>query len=688
MKRLLFDRKRFTFNKRSFPKRLSARSKRLFTAKRFPSRLWARLLPLASISFVLGFILSTVLLVLQYERQREAITAHTSTAEASLIQPSPQTSSQPQPILLPPLENGRPQLYPLPVTDEEWQCEVVVVGGSLGGVAAAAHAMQSGAITCLIELTPWLGGQISAQGVSAIDESRLMWDSGTFSQSWTKFKTIIEQQTVKLPSWVPLTVEPRVENLNSCWVGRLCFSPQAGATAAQQLLKASSTNAPGSKWGTSIAFKGAEFDATGKLITTIHAVRRTPIQANYVPEGWFSRELGRWYSWQDDEVFSKQALRLHPFPGKQLLVIDATDTGELVGWAGIPHHLGTEAKTTTGEPNAPINANPDCLQAFTYPFVLALHNDRGASLKVLADLKPDYSRQEHQREFSLKRYPMFEGAHNFFNYRRIVSMTRNNPFYDTSLLGDMTVVNWNRGNDWTWMNPPLLLNEPQIDATGQRQNWKGGLATIALRSAQEHALLFAEWLMKHKSTSKFPLMLMTGAQSPLGTTSGLSMVPYIREGRRIVGRSAYGQRDFMIREQDLRKDLSGGRDFNRTAIAVTHYAIDLHGCRYRNWQASDEATSAPVREANVRPLQIPLESLIPQGVDNLLIGGKSLAVTHIADAVTRTHYSEWSIGAAAGATAGWLSTQAPPNLSPAAIPKRFMPELQRYLTEQGLRWYW
>ena len=647
--------------------------------KRLSSRLGSRLLLLTALGFALGFIISNLLLLAHRELPIESLNANTSAPLAAYTQPVP----------LPLLENGRPQLSPLPVTQDEWQCEVVVVGGSLGGIAAAAHAMQSGVVTCLIELTPWLGGQVSSQGVSAIDESRLMWQSGTFSPSWASFKALIQQQPVKLPAWVPLKGEQQVEDLNSCWVGRLCFSPQAGAAAAQQLLLASAATAPGSRWGTSIAFKGAEFDATGKLITTINAVRRTPHRSDYVPEGLFSKELGRWYSWQNDEVFAKQALRLHAPPGKRLLVIDATDTGELIGWAGIPYHLGTEARAATGEPNASLKANSDCIQAFTYPFILALHNDRGASLKALAHLKPDYSRQEHEREFSVKHHPMFQGMHNFFNYRRIVSTARSDPFYGTSVLGDMTVVNWNRGNDWTWMNPPLLLTEEEIDTSGQRQDWRGGLAPIALRSGQEHALLFAEWLMKTQAKPKFPLTLMSGANAPMGTASGLSMVPYIREGRRIVGRSAYGQSDFMIREPDLRKDIAGGRDFSQTAIAVAHYAIDLHGCRYRNWQASDEAASAPVKELNIRPLQIPLESLIPQGVDNLLIGGKSLAVTHIANAVTRTHYSEWSIGAAAGATAGWLVTQAPPDLAPAAIPtQRLMPDLQRYLTSQGLRWYW
>lgn len=268
MKRLLVSRK-WSALKRALLRHRYPWGKPFFIGKRLPARLWSRLLPLTTISFALGFILSTGLLFLQAGQQQESIAVSTPAPNAALIQ-----SPVEQPVLLPLLANGRPQLSPLPPAQEDWSCEVVVVGGSLGGIAAAAHAMQSGAITCLIELTPWLGGQISAQGVSAIDESRLMWESGTFSRSWTSFKALIQQQTVKLPSWVPVRGNQEAENLNSCWVGRLCFSPQAGAAASQQLLKTASANAPGSRWGTSIAFKGAEFDATGKVITAIHAVRR------------------------------------------------------------------------------------------------------------------------------------------------------------------------------------------------------------------------------------------------------------------------------------------------------------------------------------------------------------------------------------------------------------------------------
>ncbi|MEM6521412.1 MAG: FAD-dependent oxidoreductase, partial [Cyanobacteria bacterium P01_C01_bin.70] len=101
--------------------------------------------------------------------------------------------------------NGRPQISPLPQAKEVWECEVVVVGGTLGGVAAAAHAMQTGAQTCLIELTPWLGGQISSQGVSAIDESRSMRSLQNFSQSWRDFKRMIRSQPVTLPDWTGMS---------------------------------------------------------------------------------------------------------------------------------------------------------------------------------------------------------------------------------------------------------------------------------------------------------------------------------------------------------------------------------------------------------------------------------------------------------------------------------------------------
>lgn len=605
------------------------------------------------------------------------------------LKPSPDSISQSQTAPTQLFDsNGYPLLNPPPPADAEvWECEVAVVGGSLGGVAAAYHSMKTGATTCLIELTPMLGGQVSSQGVSAIDESLLMRYRQEFPLSWTHFKNIIASQPALPEKYSYLKPGAVVADTNSCWVGNLCFTPYSGELASEEFLRESQRSAPQSRWETQIAFKGASFNTKGDRITAIHAVRRIPRDPNYIAKGRLSRELKSWFTWNSDEVFEKKAIRLQAPAGKQMMVIDATDTAELIAWANLPHRVGAEGFETTGEVHA-VADNPECTQAFTFPFVLKIADDNGQSLKTLSKVQPGYSREEHRLDYDLGRFPMFVG-NSMFNYRRIVSMKRDDPFTATPANGDMTVVNWNRGNDWGIMNPPLILTDKQIRESGQQHNWMGGLDTGALKDGENHALLFAEWLIEKYASAEFPLRLMSGFDSPMPTESGLSMYPYIREGRRILGRAAYGQTEFMMREQDIRNDMDGARDFTPTSIGLTHYAIDMHGCRYRNWEPSKSPSAAPANEDKVLPIILPFESLIPQRIDNLLIGGKSMAVSHIVNAATRIHVGEWSAGSAAGVAAAWIAMQNNPDLSPQAVLDRNrIGELQELLRSQGVVMTW
>ncbi len=607
-----------------------------------------------------------------------------SPAETNLTDLSPRlrVSQLPEPAMF----NGRPRIAPMPNFQEVWECEVVVVGGSLGGVAAAGHAMASGAQTCLIEAAPWLGGQISSQGVSAIDESLRMRLRDNFAPSWVRFRQLIKNQVVTLPVWSPGGPRRTVADLNSCWVGALCFMPEAGALASEQFLQEKGTAGNG-RWATMTAFKGAEFNATGREITAIYAVQRIPRDPNYVPRGRFSEELAEWYSWSPTDTYDRVPLRLQAPAGRPLMVIDATDTGELVAWARVPYRLGSESQATTGEPNAAAFDNPDCTQAFTYPFGLAVHDDGGSSLAALSRIEPTYGLHEHKSVYDLEGFPFFSGK-SFFHYRRIVSHTRNSPHTGTPAPGDIAMINWNRGNDWNWMDPSLILKDQELEASGQYQNWMGGLSQSALKFGEEHALVFARWILENHSGPDVPLTYLYGPDSAMGTQSGLSMVPYFREGRRILGRAAYGQEEFMIRENDMRVGFPEQRSFAPTAVGVSHYAIDIHGCRYRNWWPSGDSVSAPAQEPKVNPIQLPLESLIPQGVENLLIGGKALAATHIANASTRVHYGEWQAGSAAGVTAAWLLRPDSPSYPAEIVPNGYMPALQAYMAQQGLRTTW
>ncbi|BDA67703.1 hypothetical protein CAL7716_018690 [Calothrix sp. PCC 7716] len=74
--------------------------------------------------------------------------------------------------------------------------------------------------------------------------------------------------------------------------------------------------------------------------------------------GRLSQELNSWYSWTDNKDFKKVPLKLQAPANGRMIVIDATDTGELIGWSGIPHRLGSESKATTGEIHAAPKDNP------------------------------------------------------------------------------------------------------------------------------------------------------------------------------------------------------------------------------------------------------------------------------------------------------------------------------------------
>lgn len=92
------------------------------------------------------------------------------------------------------------------------------------------------------------------------------------------------------------------------------------------------------------------------------------------------------------------------------------------------------------------------------------------------------------------------------------------------------------------------------------------------------------------------------------------------------------------------------------SIGIGHYAIDFHPCMTKS---PPEAPGNTEREGERRgggrayPFQIALRAMIPQKIDNLLVGGKSIATSHIAAAAYRVHSFEWSAGAAAGTTAAF-----------------------------------
>ncbi|MBV8727542.1 MAG: FAD-dependent oxidoreductase, partial [Candidatus Eremiobacteraeota bacterium] len=65
--------------------------------------------------------------------------------------------------------------------------DVIIVGGSLGGAAAALSASSGSNSVCLFEASGWIGGQYSAQGVTKPDENHYIETVGS-TASYRNFR--------------------------------------------------------------------------------------------------------------------------------------------------------------------------------------------------------------------------------------------------------------------------------------------------------------------------------------------------------------------------------------------------------------------------------------------------------------------------------------------------------------------
>ncbi len=131
---------------------------------------------------------------------------------------------------------------------------------------------------------------------------------------------------------------------------------------------------------------------------------------------------------------------------------------------------------------------------------------------------------------------------------------------------------------------------------------------------------------------------------------------YVREARRIVGRHVSTEHDGML-----------AKDFARTpvrpdSIAVTDWYMDSHACTTDS-RPEFKYDGKLILTEESRPSQIPYRSLLPQGVDNLLVP-VCLSATHVAWGAIRLEPVYMQTGEAAGFAAALAKQQ---GTTPAAL---------------------
>jgi hypothetical protein len=258
----------------------------------------------------------------------------------------------------------------------------------------------------------------------------------------------------------------------------------------------------------------------------------------------------------------------------------------------------------------------------------------------------------------LKQFTMFpndQGIVSLWDYRRIVDPTLwSEPLND----GEVTLLNWAL-NDY--YSGPLIGVSPE-----ERERH--------LEGARQLTLSLVYWLQTEAPRldggQGYPGVRLRG--DVLGTEDGLAKAPYIRESRRIRGL-------YTVAEQDVSKELRGEQGPKRydDSVGVGSYHLDLH------------PTTVSQRTFYIpnHPYEIPLGSLIPLRVKNLLPACKNIAMTQIANGCYRLHPTEWNIGEAAGFLASYAITH---QEEPAAVrsSEEHLHAYQELLIRYGVQLHW
>ena len=590
-----------------------------------------------------------------------------------------------------------------PTIDRTEECELLVIGGGLSGVAASYEALLAGKTVCMTEITDWVGGQISSQGTSALDERTTQRSQLFFPSGYLRFRENIADFYNEL-------------NPGDCWVSESCFLPKDAHQVMWQQLESAEKEGGGElKWFPATVVKDLSIETitgegTGKQITSATAIQHSPnneyLPLNSLP---LSSTIEDAYSYEDSSKFDKEIIRFVPASTSEAAdwyVIEATETGEIIALADVPYRLGIDPLSAYEPSSSSTEGDEYCTQGFTYTFAME------ATEEPQEHIKPTfYDQHKNYYSYELERLADFGLV---FTYRRIWSPEEGETEkfrgieFTVPTPGDISMQNWTWGNDYRpgTAKDNLVYTRRQLKKLGQLEpgGWMGGLRTKTLSRGEDHALGYFYWLVEGTTDSQlgngvkkpYPNhRLLEGLDSPMGTAHGLSKYPYIREGRRIVGRPYPGYPDgFVINEIDIsradyrnehysqnldrktyrrlwtkidsvdgignrKKDIDKIKQRTRStvypdSVGVGHYAIDFHPCMN---ESPAEKPGNTEREGERQgggqayPFQIPLRAMIPQEVDNLIVAGKSIATSHIAAAAYRVHSFEWSSGAAAGLTA-------------------------------------
>lgn len=528
---------------------------------------------------------------------------------------------------------------------EVLSADIVIIGGGLGGVSSAIASLRNGKSVIISEETDWLGGQLTQQGVPP-DEHQWIEKTGS-TQTYRNLRNRIRDYYKRNYPLKESLLDTPYLNPGNASVSRFCHEPKVALAVISEML--------------------SPYVSSGKLtILYRHKATKSTVNNGTVAD----------ITVKCDRTGDVKILRA-PF------FVDATELGDLLPLTKTEFVTGTESQKETGELHAPIEGNPDNVQAFTTCFamdylpdehhVINKPDDYDFWQKFTPQLKKPWPGKLLDLHYSNPRTlekrllcvdPTLKGCGKVFNlwdYRRIADK---NNFADGFYQSDITLVNWPQ-NDYFLGN---------LIGASERQ------FKTFVDEGKQLSLSLLYWLQTEAPRPDggigWPGLRLR--KDILGTEDGLAKYPYVRESRRIKSL-------FTVTEQHVGRDNRAlvatenkeSAAYFYDSVGIGYYPIDLHPSTGMNNYIDMDALR----------FQIPLGALLPVKTKNLIPANKNIGTTHITNGCYRLHPVEWNIGEAVGML---LSFSLDNNFTPHQIrnDKHILDRFQALLHTQGVETEW
>ena len=290
------------------------------------------------------------------------------------------------------------------------------------------------------------------------------------------------------------------------------------------------------------------------------------------------------------------------------VLIDATELGDIAKACGVDYRIGMEASEETGESIAPDQAN-DVIQDLTY---VAFLKDYGPDADMTIEKPEGYD-------------PMI-----FANAARNPLSSETAPTGQTIWSPEMMISYGKTPGGYYMINWPIYGNDyyaNTIEMTREQRD-------AEYARAKNFTLCFVYFIQTQLGMKNLAL-----ADDVFPTEDNLPFIPYHRESRRIVGEAFF--------TMDAAADpYAYAKPYYRTGIAVGDYPVDHHHFRHPDWKSLPNLEFYPIPSFNV-----PMGTIIPKNVDDLIVAEKSISVSNLMNGATRLQPVVMQLGQASGALA-------------------------------------